>query len=389
MGMSQPNTNRVARGFLCLIGLILGSPAAASDFSQLRRLLKEVVANGTVAGGSVLVLHRGESVFEEGFGFADVKSKTPFRLGTPVVIASISKPLLATAAFRLSEQKKVTLTAPITDYLAEFAHAKLESGTPLTHAPTAIELFTHTSGIRRSDASGGRPWLAKWTEGEPLSAVVKRYAREFPFKTQPGTRYAYSGIGTDVAARVLEVAAAQPRNELLVTVIAKPLGMTHTFYRDAESLRRIGTMPTRYYHGKDGTIVESRLRPVPPTNTYSSSGGAIISTAPDLARWLLMIRNNGQHEGQAFLSRETVAEMLSRYPPSLKGRGGLSLLRKSDSGEAIVVGHTGSSGTSCWIDFEKDLIGIMLTQTKGKDIKPFRLELEKRIYECLDMAIAR
>jgi CubicO group peptidase (beta-lactamase class C family) len=356
---------------------------AAPDFSPVRRLLEEAVADGKVAGGSVLVLHRGEVVFKEGFGFADLKSRTPFRVQTPVVIASISKPLLGTAAFRLSEQGKLNLAAPISEYLPEFASQTLESGVPLSRAPSTIELFTHTSGMRNSEAPGGRPWFASWTEGKPLAEVVKRYALEFRFKAQPGARYAYSGIGTDVAARVLEVAAARPRNALLVAEVAKPLGMTHTFYRDAESLKRVGPMPTRYYHGKDGQLLVSRLRPVPPKNTYSSSGGSIISTSPDLARWLLMIRNNGRHEGKPFLAPETLADMLAGFPPSKNSRGGLFIRKKNDTGKAMVVGHTGSSGTNCWIDFEHDMIGIMLTQTRGKDIEPFRYELEKRINECI------
>jgi CubicO group peptidase (beta-lactamase class C family) len=99
-----------------------------------------------------------------------------------------------------------------------------------------IELFTHTSGLRHDEAPGGRPWFASWTEGKTLAQVVKRYALEFPFMAQPGTRYAYSGIGTDVAARVLEVAAARPRNALIVIEVTKPLGMTQTFYRDANSI---------------------------------------------------------------------------------------------------------------------------------------------------------
>jgi CubicO group peptidase (beta-lactamase class C family) len=107
---------------LVFVTLLVGLPAAAaSDFSPVRRLLDTAVAEGAVAGGSVLVLHRGEVVFEEGFGFAHLKSKTPFRVDTPAVIASISKPLLGTAAFRLAENGKLKLSNPIADYLDEFA----------------------------------------------------------------------------------------------------------------------------------------------------------------------------------------------------------------------------------------------------------------------------
>ena len=359
------------------------SAKAAPDFTPVHGLLEKVVAEGTVAGGSVLVLHRGEVVFAQGFGFTDLESRAQFGVDTPVVTASISKPLLGTVAFRLAEEGKLDLSKPISKFLPEFKDAVLESGAALARAPSTLELFAHTSGMRPDEAPDGRPWFATWTRGKPLAEVVRRYAVEFPFEAQPGTRYAYSGIGTDIAARVLEVAADQPRNALLVAVLAKPLGMTRTCYRDASSIRIVGELPTRYYRAKDGKLRVARKRPLAPPNTYSSSGGSIISTAPDLARWLLMIRNGGRHNAEAFLAPESVNAMLAEAPGSRNARGGLFIRRRNNLGKIVVLGHTGSSGTNCWIDFENDLIGIMLTQTRGKDIKPFRIELEKRITECI------
>lgn len=374
---------RIGRFALVITFLVALSAVAALDFAPVDRLLEKTVSEGEVAGGSVLVLHRGNVVFEKGFGFADLESREPFKVETPVIVASISKPLLGTAAFRLSEKGAVDLTTPISKYIPEFKSATLKSGEALKRAPTTIELFTHTAGTRYSEAPGGRPWFASWTRGRPLAYVVKRYALEIPFAAQPGTRYAYSGIGTDIAARVLEVAAGQPRNQLLAAEVAKPLGMTRTFYRDAVNLKLVGRMPTRYHRGKDGRLVADKGRPIPPKNTYSSSGGSVISIAPDLAKWLLMISNQGRHEGHAFLAPETLAEMLTAAPHSRNARGGLFIRKKDDAGKTIVVGHTGSSGANCWIDFEHDLIGIMLTQTRGKDIRSFRITLEKLITECV------
>ncbi|MGD1979884.1 MAG: serine hydrolase domain-containing protein [Akkermansiaceae bacterium] len=369
---------------LAIALLMISARALAADFAPLSTFLKDAVDQGEVAGGSVLVLHRGNVVFQKGFGFADLKNNTPFQVGTPVVVASISKPLLGTVAFRLSEQGKVNLAAPISESLPEFSDRKLESGALLNRAPTTLELFTHTSGIRQSESPGGRPWFATWTKGKPLEEVVKRYAAEFPFEAQPGTRYAYSGIGTDVAARVLEVASDKPRNELFVAELAGPLGMTHTFYRDAVSLKKTGPMPTRYYRGEEGKLLVSRGRSVPPKNTYSSSGGSIISTAPDLARWLMMIRNKGRDEnGKTFLKTETIADMLAPFSRSRNSKCGLFIRKKDDKGRALIVGHSGSSGTNCWVDFENDIIGIMLTQTRGKDIKDFRIALEKKVRATL------
>jgi len=353
--------------------------AEAPDLTSVKQYLKQSVTDGTVAGGSVLIIHKGKVVYGSGFGYFDRKTKKPFKLDTPVIVASISKPLLATAAFRLVDNKKLSLTEPINTYLPEFNNAKLESGVLLKRSPNMVDLFTHTSGLRNDNASGGRPWFAKWTSGKPLSEVVKGFAKSYPFKANPGTRYAYSGIGTDVAARVLEVTTGKPRNTLLVDELSSPLGMEKTHYWDVTSVAKVGPMPTRYYRGDKEKLLESRKYKVPAEHTYASSGGTVITTAPDLGRWLMMIRNGGKHEGKRFLSAVILAEMLTPQKGSKNVKGGLFVRRKDDKSKVLSLGHTGSSGTNCWIDFEHDLIGVMLTQTRGKDIKPFRIELEKRI----------
>lgn len=360
--------------------VVITSPA----FAEVDEFLKQSVTDGEIAGGAVMVLRHGKVVFETGFGFADIASREPFLSTTPCVIASISKPMLGTAIFRLAEAGSLDVTEPISTYLPEYRDRLLESGDRVTRAPTTVELLTHTSGLRNDSMTGGRPWYASWTEGQPLSFVVAEYAANFPSRAQPGTRYAYSGIGTDVAARVAEVAAGIPRNEVLVAELSRPLGMTKTFYRDATSIQKIGRMPTRYYRGQDGELHTSKKRPLAPTNTYSSSGGSIISTTHDMAKWLLMIANDGTHDGEPFVTPETIRKMLARSDNGKTTRCGFFVRRADQQGRVLRIGHTGSSGTNCWIDFETDTIGIMLTQTSAKSVKPFRIDLEERITTCVN-----
>lgn len=370
----------IATALLILISS--AAQAARPDFTPLSAFLDESVAAGRVAGGSLLVLQFGEVIFESGFGYADIESGTAFRKDSPVVLASISKPLLGTAIFHLAEAGKLDVAAPISVYLPEFGGIKLESGEAAHRAPSLRELLSHTGGTRADEAKLGRPWYASWTYGMPLAEVVARYAREFPLRAEPGTRFAYSGIGTDIASRVAEIGAKKLRNDLLIDEVAAPLGMSDTAYRHSGHVSPL--MPTRYYiDDKTGELRVSKPRPLPAENTYSSSGGNIVSTARDVARWLLMIRNRGMHEGEPYLSEATVYEMLT---PATKSRNtwcGLFVREKAENGRPSIVGHSGSSGTDCWIDFENDVIAVLLTQTKGSDIKEFRLGVEERVTEVL------
>ena len=163
------------------------------DLEPLEFLLETAVGDEKVAGLTLLIMHRGQTVYHGAYGYADLETKIPFRTDTPVVIASISKPLLGTAIFRLAQAGQLDVSTPITTYLPEFEYLKLESGQPAIHAPSLRDLLSHTSGTRAEEADGGRPWLASWTPGKTLAEVVTRYASDFPLRAQPGTRYATAG----------------------------------------------------------------------------------------------------------------------------------------------------------------------------------------------------
>lgn len=383
----------VAICFLLVLLLIVPPPAVAQvppDFKRVEEFLQTAVDEGTVAGGALLVWHRGDVVLRTGFGFADLKSKTAFRIDTPVIVASISKPILGTALYRLSDAGKLDVGVPVDRYLPEFAERELESGEPLLRAPTITELLTHTGGLRFDKAKGGRVWFQSWTRDQTLDVVVNRIARDFPFKAQPGTKWAYSGIGTEVAARVGEVASGLPRNEFLVEWLAKPLGMNHTRYQDVASVKlQDHAMPTRYYrHKESGQLRPSTHRPAPAVNHYGSSGGTIISTAPDLLNWLLMMRNEGRHAGQTFLEPQTLKRCLTAHTHGKNACGGLFVRAADEDGKPTRFGHAGSSGTNVWLDVKTDTIGIMLTQTRASDIKSFRLRLEQLVTAAVASATA-
>ena len=98
-----------------------------------------------------------------------------------------------------------------------------------------------------------------------------------------------------------------------------------------------------------------------------------------------MIRNGGEHEGKPFLSPEWFAKMLSPHPGSRCVKGGLFIRRSDATGQPAVLGHSGSSGTNCWLDFERDLIAILLTQTRASDLRGFRRETERLITACFQV----
>ncbi len=96
-----------------------------------------------------------------------------------------------------------------------------------------------------------------------------------------------------------------------------------------------------------------------------------------------MIRNEGMNGENVFLTKSAYTKMLKENALSKITAGGLFVRERDESGDPTAFGHTGSSDTNIWIDFERDTIGIMLTQTRGSDIRPFRIELERRIMDLV------
>jgi CubicO group peptidase (beta-lactamase class C family) len=377
---------RVIFGIYCLITYVyLSANSYGQDLSTIKPFLDEQVKEGKVAGGSVLVYHKGKTIFYEGFGYFDIESQTAFKPDSPVVIASISKPVLGTALHKLSDSGKLDLNAGIDKYFPAIAVAKLQSGETVNRAPTTIELLTHTAGIINDESKGGRIWFQSWVRNKSLEYVMDKVIAENPFRHHPGLKTSYSGVGTDIAARVGEISSGLPRNKMLQVYFAEPLGMKDTFYRDKAGLElRKLKMPTRYHISKvTGKLNANRVGNLPESDTYASSGGSVVSTAQDLLKWMLMIRNSGKHNGVTYLLPNTLNAMLTKNKVGNAAAGGLWVRESDAEGKALVLGHTGSSGTSIWIDLKNDIIGIILTQTKGSDFKPVRLELEKRIHEAL------
>ena len=340
---------------------------------ELQQFLAGSYERRETVGGSILIMHAGEVVFEQAFGYANIRHRRAFEMSTPCWIASISKPIVATLAAKLAADGKLDLEAPIDQYLPELAGIHLRSGRPLTRMPRVRELLKHTAGFTPDGKKGGRPWFWKECVGKTLADMVELYP-VFPVPglyCNPGRGCWYSGMGYDVAGRIIEVATGRPSHVVLDDELCDPLGMRDTSLLPDKALR--SRAASRYYHWRsDGSFHYKipRAAPTAPINGTSSPyvpiGGGILSTPADLATFLLLHRNRGMHKGRQFIPPEALAEMYERTRPWPRYGMGFVLGPPSPEfdGHTAWIMHTGSSGTVCWLDLEHDVIGVILTQTQ-------------------------
>jgi CubicO group peptidase (beta-lactamase class C family) len=352
-----------------------GDPAEVGfDPGRLQRALsfvEESVASGRLTGAIVLVARRGVVVAERAYGVLDLESKRPCTTETIYPIASISKPMTATAVMILVDEGRLGLSDPVERYLPAFKEQKLKTPAgDLVHRPfTVRHLLTHTAGLPSNSPLRKLP-LREWLK-LPLSQTVDA-AATVDLDNEPGTKLHYSAIGFATLGRIVEVISGRPFEQFMTERVFEPLGMRHTFYNVPRPLAD-GVARGMFFRMKDGRF--DRFDPHEPdfkiVNTMPNAG--VFTTAHDLAVFYQMFLNGGTYGGRRLLSPATVRMMLADQTANvmladqtakLPDRWGLSWVLGSgrrDTGVAIhpegIFSHIGSSGCYAWGDPVEGLIG--------------------------------
>jgi arylsulfatase A-like enzyme/CubicO group peptidase (beta-lactamase class C family) len=346
----------------------------AKGREAIRRSFQGGVDRSVIPGGSMMILHRGEVVFREAFGIADLGTKRAFEVDSPCRIASLTKPHSATLLVALEEKGFLKLDEPIDVYLPEFRGVRIRSIGRASRAPTLRECLSHTAGFPGNDAR--RNNLESIANVSTLGDMVDVLAKQ-ELNTEPGTNYDYSGNGYMVAGRVAEVVMGRSFQDLMRRYLFEPLGTeTATFVANEQVKPRI---PVQYERAKQGLVPKSReLAP-----RCINPGGGLVSTLDDLARFMLLHRNQGRIGDREVISEAALRQLYVPHPAS-KGNGyglGFNILAKRADGTASRVQHTGASGTLAMIDFDQDLILIVLTQVDQKQIGGWRNQLIQTVAE--------
>ena len=329
-------------------------PAASVGMSAARlETIDRIVRRGITAGGypgaSVVVGRRGYSVFEKGYG----------RLGwttgsLPVVpdesiydLASLTKVVgTATAAMILYDEGRLELDAPVAKYLPAFSGGTRD-------LVTVRHLLTHTSGLpagRDLRRLATNPWEAR------------QLVLSTPLTCRPGDCQVYSDLGADVLGFTIEAITGQGLDAFLEERVFAPLGMNDTHFRPDAAMRdRIApteVSPPRGYALRGEVHDES---------AWALGGVAghagLFSTAADLSLFAQMMLNHGTFNGVRIVSDSAVA----RFTTRTSGTRALGWDTSDGDGSAGVYmgehayGHTGFTGTSLWIDPDRDLFVILLT----------------------------
>jgi CubicO group peptidase (beta-lactamase class C family) len=334
-------------------GLPVKAPRAVGMSAERLTKIDHVVLRGITAGGypgaSVVVGRRGAAVWEKGFG------RLSWARGSAQVVAertiydlaSLTKVVATTTAVMiLFDEGKIRLDDPVSRYIPEFSGGEKDN-------VTIRHLLEHRSGL----PAGRDLWRLARTPEEARGAVIAT-----PLVCAPGRCIEYSDLGADMLGFVVEAAAGETLDKFLATRVWEPLGMTDTFFRPADSLRsRIApteVSPPRGYP-LQGEVHDE--------NAFALGGVAghagLFSTAADLAVFAQMMLDGGEYNGTRLVADSTVA-LFTRRAAGSRALGWDTCANKGSCGNYLgerAYGHTGFTGTSLWIDPDRDMFVVLLT----------------------------
>jgi len=343
------------RRFCCvfLATLALAGPVRGQSVAEVDAIVRQGIRQGVYPGAVVVIGRKDSVLYARGYGHFTWSPSSPVPTPDSTLwdIASITKVMGTTsAAMRLVDARRLSLDAPVRQYLPEF------SGGPKDRV-TVRMLLDHTSGLRSYV-----PFFkqARTRDG----AKVLLYAE--PLVRQPGQSPVYSDLNAILLGLVLESVSGLPLDRLVTREVFEPLELRGTIYRPPASVRR-RTVPTALWRGQP---VQGQVND-PNAVVFGGAAGhaGIFSSGMDMARYAQTWLRNGAGPRGQWVTPATIRQFLTpgvNSGPRLLGWDTPELDGKEPSLFGTLIsdaayGHTGFTGTEIWIDPAHDLFLVFLT----------------------------
>ncbi|MDQ3081244.1 MAG: serine hydrolase [Gemmatimonadota bacterium] len=319
--------------------------------ATLDSLVTAALAEKAAPGGSLAVGRYGRIVHIKGYGRLDTAASSAMVDENSIYdMASLTKVIATTtAAMILEEQGLLDLDRTVASYLPGF-------NAPDKAAITVRMLIEHKGGLEAFAA------LYRDTKGRD-EYLTKINAR--PARSAPGTATVYSDWDLILMQLIIEGLTGQTLDRFTTEKIFAPLGMTSTMFNPDSASYWQRVAPTEIDSVRGGLVVGK----VHDENANAMGGVAghagLFSSLSDLTVFAQMLLNGGEYNGVRIVKPETLARWTApQSRTSSRALGWDTPSKGSSSGRHFSprsFGHTGFTGTSIWIDPERGLFVILLT----------------------------
>jgi CubicO group peptidase (beta-lactamase class C family) len=337
--------------------------------ARLDSIVSAGIAQGAAPGVALAVGRWGRLVHMRGYGRIDVAPDAPAVTDSTLFdMASLTKVVATTtAAMILEDEGKLNLDAPVHTYLPEL-------NAPDKAGITVRMILTHSGGFEA--------FAALWRDNRGRAAYLTQINAR-PLAYTPGDSVIYSDWDFVLAGLIIERITGMPLDQFLATRVWQPLHLTDmrfnplatapipadsactiAFRADNPLLARIAVteMDTVYRH----TLVHGIVHDENACALGGVAGHAgLFASVRDAAAFSQMLLNGGQYAGVRLIKSTTVARWTARQSPrSSRAIGWDTPEGRSSAGHYFSTrsfGHTGFTGTSIWIDPERGLFVVLLT----------------------------
>lgn len=389
---------------------------------QYMKDFMDSLTNWIIPGNSIVVYKDGKEVFSYQSGYSDLEKKIKMCGGELFNIYSCSKPATVTAALKLYEKGKFSLTDPLYDFIPEFRdmYVKIENGeTVKAKSPITMgHLFTMTAGLTYDTTLPCYEKARKLTNGKMDTQTVIKYLAQEPLVFNPGEHWQYS-MCHDVLAAVIEVISGKKFSEYMRENIFEPLDMHSSCYHmPKEKYEQIAEQYNYETENSNSDIVEQQRRGRTKDGAvinagkdnslvfgeeYDSGGAGIITTVEDYAKFAAALANKGLGlTGEQILLPETVELLRTNqlneqqlsdfnwqqhkgYGYGLGVRTMIDRAKSGSNGSLGEFGWGGAAGATIIVDPDHNLAAFYTHHMLNPQEEYYQPRLRNALYKCIDI----
>ncbi|WP_126972517.1 glycoside hydrolase family 3 N-terminal domain-containing protein [Gynurincola endophyticus] len=380
-------------------------------------IMHDAIQKEAIPGGVVLVAKNGKIIFEKGYGKTSYISNDPVYPETIYDLASITKVMATTVAvMKLYDEGKLDLQKTLGDYLAWTKgsdKANLKLWDVLLHEArlkSFIPFYQETIDPKTKLATV--PYFSQKPQDGSIQVADQLYLRKDFIDTmytrilqsplEKDKKYIYSDNDFIFLGLIVEAITGMSLNDYTVKTFYEPLGMKSTGFNPLKRFPKSYIAPTEAEKMFRGQLIQGYVHD-PGAAMFGGIAGhaGLFSNAGDLAVLAQVLLNGGELNGTRFFRKSTV-DYFTDYHSQISRRGlGFDKPEKDNATRAeayptasaslSTFGHTGFTGTCIWIDPEKDLIFIFLSnRVNSADTGKFlRMSVRPKVHEAIYKAIEK